>query len=373
MISKVITNGILNALKKIIIFSLIIYFVYLVRPIILYLSISLIIAIILNPLIVFLKKRLKFNNSIAAITSMSGLILLIGLLIKSFIPLLVEQARNVSLLNSAELQTSLNNIIEKYSDLYFSSDSNFINSIINSRLFSQLDLSYITELLNNIIASLGSFSVGIFTIIFITFFFIKDSEIIINKIKLLIPKRIESNVNKSVSQINDLLSRYFLALIIQITILFVLYLILLSIVGINNILIIAFLCALLNLIPYVGPLISGFLITILTLTNYSVTEAITSVLPIPIDIDFGAIIISKVMYVAIGFIIVQSIDNFIIQPVLFSKSVKSHPLEIFLVILIFGYVFGVTGLILAVPCYTIIKVVLKTVYSKNSVVKALFN
>ena len=360
MISKVITYGILNALKKIIIFSLILYFFFLIRPILIYLSISLIITIILNPLILFLKTRLKFNNSLAAITSMSGLILIIGLLIKSFIPLLVEQARNLSLLNSTELQTSVNKIIEKYSDLYFTNDSNFINSIINSKLFSQLDLSYITELLNNIIAGLGSFSIGIFTIIFITFFFLRDSEIIINKIKLLIPKGIKSNVNESISQINALLSRYFLALIIQITILFILYLILLSIVGINNILIIAFLCALLNLIPYLGPLISGFLLTILTLTNY-------------IDIDFGAIILSKVIYVVIGFVIVQAIDNFLIQPILFSKSVKSHPLEIFLVILIFGYIFGVTGLILAVPCYTVIKVILRTVYSKNLVVKSFFN
>lgn len=360
MISKVITYGILNALKKIIIFSLILYFFFLIRPILIYLSISLIITIILNPLILFLKTRLKFNNSLAAITSMSGLILIIGLLIKSFIPLLVEQARNLSLLNSTELQTSVNKIIEKYSDLYFTNDSNFINSIINSKLFSQLDLSYITELLNNIIAGLGSFSIGIFTIIFITFFFLRDSEIIIYKIKLLIPKGIKSNVNESISQINALLSRYFLALIIQITILFILYLILLSIVGINNVLIIAFLCALLNLIPYVGPLISGFLLTILTLTNY-------------IDIDFGAIILSKVIYVVIGFVIVQAIDNFLIQPILFSKSVKSHPLEIFLVILIFGYIFGVTGLILAVPCYTVIKVILRTVYSKNLVVKSFFN
>ena len=360
MVSKIITNGILNALKKIIIFSLIIYFFYLIRPILIYLSISLVITIILSPLLLFLKTRLKFNNSIAAITSMSGLILIIGLLIKSFIPLLVEQARNLSLLNSTELQSSVNNIIEKYSDLYFTNNSNFINSIVNSKLFNQIDLSYITDLLNSIIASLGSFSIGIFTIIFITFFFLKDSEIIINKIKLLIPKAMKSNVNKSISQINHLLSRYFLALIIQITILFILYLILLAIVGINNILIIAFLCALLNLIPYIGPLISGFLLTILTLTNY-------------IDIDFGSIIVSKTVYVVIGFVIVQAIDNFLIQPILFSKSVKSHPLEIFLVILVFGYIFGVTGLILAVPCYTIIKVILRTVYSKNLVVNSFFN
>ena len=106
--------------------------------------------------------------------------------------------------------------------------------------------------------------------------------------------------------------------------------------------------------------IKFFLLAILTLTNY-------------IDIDFGAIVLSKVVYVVIGFVIVQLIDNFLIQPLLFSKSVKSHPLEIFLTILIFGFLFGVTGLILAVPFYTIIKVVVRTAYSKNSTITKFLN
>ncbi|MDB4180290.1 AI-2E family transporter [Flavobacteriaceae bacterium] len=360
MISKVVTDGILGAIKKIIIFSVVLYFLYIIRPILVYISVSLVVAIILNPTISFLKNRLKFNNTFAAIASMTGLVSIILLIIKSFIPLLVEQAKNLSLLNSSELQSSVNNIIEKYSDLYFTNESSIINSFINSKLFNQLDFGYITELLNNIVSSLGSFSIGLFTIIFITFFFLKDSEIILEKLKILIPKKLKSNINNSLSQINELLSRYFIALIIQITILFVLYLILLAIVGINNIIIIAFLCALLNLIPYIGPLISGFLLAVLTLTNY-------------IDIDFGTMVLSKVVYVVIGFVIVQLIDNFLIQPLLFSKSVKSHPLEIFLTILIFGFLFGVTGLILAVPCYTIIKVVVRTAYSKNSTIIKFLN
>jgi predicted PurR-regulated permease PerM len=360
MISKVVTDGILGAIKKIIVYSIVIYFLYIIRPILVYLSISLVVTVILNPTILFLKTKLKFNNTFAAITSMTGLVSIIFLIIKSFIPLLVEQAKNLSLLNSSELQSSVNNIIEKYSDLYFTNEPSIINSFINSKLFNQLDFGYITELLNKIVSSLGSFSIGLFTIIFITFFFLKDSEIILDKLKILIPKKLKSNINSSLSQINELLSRYFIALIIQITILFVLYLILLSIVGINNIIIIAFLCALLNLIPYIGPLISGFLLSVLTLTNF-------------IDIDFGTIVLSKVVYVVIGFIIVQLIDNFLIQPLLFSKSVKSHPLEIFLTILVFGFLFGVTGLILAVPCYTIIKVVVRTACSKNSTIVKFLN
>ena len=360
MISKVVTDGILGAIKKIIVYSIVLYFLYIIRPILVYLSISLVVAVILNPTILFLKTKLKFNNTFAAITSITGLVSIIFLIIKSFIPLLVEQAKNLSLLNSSELQSSVNNIIEKYSDLYFTNESSIINSFINSKLFNQLDFGYITELLNNIVSSLGSFSIGLFTIIFITFFFLKDSEIILEKLKILIPKKLKSNINSSLSQINELLSRYFIALIIQITILFMLYLILLAIVGINNIIIIAFLCALLNLIPYIGPLISGFLLAVLTLTNY-------------IDVDFGAVVLSKVVYVVIGFVIVQLIDNFLIQPLLFSKSVKSHPLEIFLTILVFGFLFGVTGLILAVPCYTIIKVVIRTAYSKNSTITKFLN
>ncbi|MDB2355405.1 AI-2E family transporter, partial [Flavobacteriaceae bacterium] len=117
MISKVVTDGILGAIKKIIIYSIVLYFLYIIRPILVYLSVSLVIGVILNPTILFLKTKLKFNNTFAAITSMTGLVSIIFLIIKSFIPLLVEQAKNLSLLNSSELQSSVNNIIEKYSDL----------------------------------------------------------------------------------------------------------------------------------------------------------------------------------------------------------------------------------------------------------------
>ncbi|NCP90024.1 MAG: AI-2E family transporter, partial [Flavobacteriales bacterium] len=59
------------------------------------------------------------------------------------------------------------------------------------------------------------------------------------------------------------------------------------------------------------------------------------------------------------------------QPYIFSKSVKSHPLEIFLLILIAGILFGVVGLIVAIPVYTAIKVVLKEFLSDNQIVKKL--
>ena len=81
--------------------------------------------------------------------------------------------------------------------------------------------------------------------------------------------------------------------------------------------------------------------------------------------------ISTTIYVLIGFWIVQVVDNNLSQPIIFSKSVKSHPLEIFLVILIAGFISGILGMIIAVPVYTIIKVIAKEFFPENTIVKML--
>ena len=75
--------------------------------------------------------------------------------------------------------------------------------------------------------------------------------------------------------------------------------------------------------------------------------------------------------VFVGLVIGQLIDNFFSQPFIFSTSVKSHPLEIFLIIIIAGLLFGVVGMVVAVPGYTAIKVILKEFLAENPVVKKL--
>ena len=141
-------------------------------------------------------------------------------------------------------------------------------------------------------------------------------------------------------------------------ILFFIYTVALLIFGIQNALVIAFLCALLNLVPYVGPLIGGFLMLFLTMSSN-------------IDADFSTVILPKTIGVMIIFIVGQLIDNFFSQPYIFSNSVKSHPLEIFLVIIIWGLLFGIVGMIVAVPSHTALKVILKEFLSENKIVKSL--
>lgn len=174
--------------------------------------------------------------------------------------------------------------------------------------------------------------------------------------KSVLPEQHSERILNSLEKINHLLSRYFIGLLIQLFIVFILYLIVLLIFGIDNALVIAFLCAVLNIIPYIGPLIASVLAALLTMINN-------------LGADFQSEILPTTIYVLIGFWLVQVIDNNVSQPFIFSNSVNSHPLEIFLVILIAGFLFGIMGMIIAVPLYTMLKVVGKEFLPENKVVQ----
>jgi len=358
MNSNTISNGILKAVGIILAVALLLYFLYQVQSVIGYIAIAAVISLIGRPIVLFLEGKLKFSNTIAVVITM---VLLFGLfvgLIGLFIPLVMKQGQNLSLLNIEELQINIENLyieIINYFDLH---KIDVEESIKNSDLMSKIDYSLIPNFLNSVISGLGSFSIGLFSVLFISFFFLKDSRLFENSILTFVPDNKELRWKTSTTKIKDLLSRYFVGLIIQILILFIIYTIGLLIVGVENAIVIAFLCALLNLIPYVGPVIGMCLMLTLTMTSN-------------LGQSFSIIILPKTLWVLVVFAIGQLIDNFGSQPIIFSKSVKSHPLEIFLVILIAGILFGVLGLIIAVPAYTAIKVILKAFLSENKIVKKL--
>lgn len=358
MNSKTIANGILRAIAIIFGIALLLYFVYQIQSVIGYVAIAAVISLIGRPIVLFLERKLKFKNTIAVVVTMTLLLGIFIGLVGLFIPLIIKQGQNLSLLNIEELQENIENLyieIITYFDLH---QIDVEQSLKESNLLSKLDFSLIPNFLNAVISGLGSFSIGLFSVIFISFFFLKDSRLFENSILTLIPDNKESRWKTSSTKIKDLLSRYFVGLIFQILILFIIYMIGLLIIGVENPVVIAFLCALLNLIPYVGPLIGAVLMLTLTMTSN-------------LGESFSEVILPKTFWVLIVFVVGQLIDNFGSQPIIFSKSVKSHPLEIFLVILITGILFGVIGLIIAVPAYTAVKVILKAFLSENKIVKKL--
>ncbi len=335
--------------------SITLFLIFLIKAkvVIIYILISMVLTLIFSPFSSFLKSKLKFNNLFSSIASLLLLLVLVMALIRSFIPLIIEQSKNLSLLNNSELKANIESLIISVNN-YFESNSLTVYDFLSEfTLLSNIDFAFIPKLLNYIISEVGSIGVGLLSILFITFFFIKDGNEILTRINGVLPKKIRENFLSSFSKIKLLLSRYFIGISIQITVLFILYSIMLSVIGINNALVIAFLCALLNIIPYIGPLIGLVLMGLLTMTNY-------------IDPVLVKEMLSKVIYIFIGFSVVQLIDNFMIQPYIFSKSVKSHPLEVFIVIITSGVLFGIIGLIIAIPLYTSVKVIYSSYSGKET-------
>ena len=358
MDSNEIKKGIIRAVAYIIGVVLLLLFIYKIQSVILYIIIAAIISLIGLPIVSFFKTKLKFNNTLAVIVAMTTIIGLLLSLIGLLIPLVVEQGQNLSLLNIKELESSVESLYQKVIHYLSDKDIDVDKSLTTSNLFSKIDYSIIPNFLNAIIGGFGSFSIALFSIIFISFFLLIDSKLLEQGILTFVTDRNEDGTKRSINAIKNLLSRYFAGLVLQISILFVIYTAILLTFGVNNAVVIAFLCALLNLIPFIGPMIGLVLMVFLTMTSF-------------IGSDFQTVILPKTIFVMIGFLIGQLVDNFFSQPIIFSKSVKSHPLEIFLVISIAGVLFGIVGLIVAIPLYTSIKVILKEFLSNNDIVKKL--
>jgi predicted PurR-regulated permease PerM len=171
----------------------------------------------------------------------------------------------------------------------------------------------------------------------------------------LTPQRLQEKVDRVIEDTSTLLTRYFVGLAIQVSIVTVIITLGLSILGVPNAFLIGFLAGLMNLVPYVGPLVAaGATLLILLTTQFQNPEL------------WG--LVGKA---ALVFGVAQLVDNFFTQPVIFAGSVKAHPLEIFLLISIAGSLAGVAGMVLAIPAYSLLRIVAKEFFSEFKVVDSL--
>ena len=355
---SLLAKGIVQAVFYLLFIALGLYTLYLLKSLLIYLAIAAVVSLIGRPITSMLKKRLKFGESLAVISTMILLVLGLFGILSLFIPLVLQQGENLSLLDVKALEYKITRLFQEIS-IYFNWDNtNWKAWLLEKDWMNTLNLTALPEFLNALLGWVSGFTIALFSIVFISFFFLKDAQLLQSVVLVFFDPKNHKRIKKSLEKIKDLLSRYFLGLLLQISILFVLYSIVLVIFGIKNAVIIAFLCALLNLIPYVGPLIGGILMFILSMTAN-------------LEADFSTVILPKSIYVMIGFVMGQLVDNFFSQPFIFSTSVRSHPLEIFIVILGAGMLFGTVGLIVAIPTYTALKVIFKEFYAHNRIVQSL--
>lgn len=358
MEANTIAKGIVKGVLQVAGIAIICWLFLQLQSLFTYLGVAAVLTLMGRPLNKFLNKKLKLNSALA--TSLTLLVLLATLsgIISLFVPLLTQQSENLSLLDVSALERDLDALLIQLSNYFQIDNALWRQQLSADNLLQNVNFELLPELLNQILDLLGGFTIGLFSVVFILFFFLKDSNLMERMILTTISSKNENRVAKSMEKIKNLLSRYFLGIVLQISILLIIYTIVLFSFGVENAFVIAFLCALLNIIPYLGPIIGAILMLLLTMSSF-------------LGADFSSVILPKSIYVMIGFVIGQLIDNFFSQPYIFSKSVKSHPLEIFFVILAAGTLLGPVGMIVAIPVYTAIKVILKEFLSENKIVKSL--
>ena len=213
------------------------------------------------------------------------------------------------------------------------------------------DISSITSVVGSVASALGSLGIGLFSVMFIGFFFIKDEKLFRGIVGSLVPDKMEGEAISAISDIEHLLTRYFGGLLLEVlgvATLNFLGLWLIAKLGVYPALGIAFITGLLNVIPYVGPWIGAGIGVILGLVLKFSNAAVLGIMP-----NFWI----AVMTLLAIFLCTQLVDNFFFQPFIYSTSIKSSPLEIFIVLLMAGHVGGIVGMLVAIPTYTVIRVI----------------
>jgi predicted PurR-regulated permease PerM len=358
MTTKLLANGILRAVGILVLIAISLFILYKISTVIVYLIISVVFSLIAAPLVKFLKTKLKFKNTLAVATTLFLFIVFVTGFVLLFVPLIINQVDKLSLLDINSLKQNYATVLNQLTEYLASYNVNLSSLLDSSSLLKIIDFNFIPSFVNGLINIIGNFSVGLISVLFISFFILKGKAYYFESFKILLPASNKEKIITSVSKSRELLTRYFIGLMLQLLIIFILYYIVLLIFGVDNAFIIALLCAVLNIIPYVGPLIGMLFAAVLTMISN-------------LNADFSSEIVPTTIYVIIGFMIVQFIDNMISQPVIFSKSTNSHPLEIFLIILIIGSLFGIIGMIVAVPTYTVLKVIVKEFFPENTFIKLL--
>jgi len=324
------------------------------RNIVVYILVSGVFSIMGRPLVdLFCRLKFKkwiFPRSLAALLTLLIIWGVIILFFSIFIPLVTRQIDYLSTIDSEKIVQLAAGPINKLENLFRALNKDISNDLsiedyIVVKVAGVLNIAMIQNFIGSLIGILGNVMIAIFSITFITFFFLKDQKLFFESILMWAPEKYTENVRRALFSIKQLLTRYFIGIVIQSTCIMILITIGMTIAGIDfqQALVMGLIIGILNVIPYAGPWIGLAIAIIMGVASH-------------INQDFTTVVIPLVYYMIIVEAIVHLIDNIVFQPVIFSNSVRAHPLEIFIVVLAAGFAAGIPGMILGIPAYTVLRV-----------------
>ncbi len=348
----------------------ILLFCWYFRSTLIYVVLSFVLSLICRPLIKGMR-RLTVKGKCAPdwLLAVVSIFIVLGgliLVITQIIPVVVNIIRDASLFSDMHLPEG--NLIDNINGWIVSlipgltPDFDAVGPILNYLKGLTADFS-ITGVLGSVVSVVADVGVGLFAVVFISFFFVKDEGLFARIVTALTPDRIEASVADAIADIEHLLSRYFVGLIIEmaaVALVDFLGLWAVARIGFGYALGIGFIAGLLNIIPYVGPLIGEVLgVLLCVVLKYGAGVGLD------VNIWMFALIVLAVMLTA------QLIDNFVLQPLIYSSSIQSTPLEIFIVMLMAGHMGGAVGMLAAIPAYTVVRVIAGRFFYDKKIVRRL--
>jgi len=348
-----------------------VFFIFLLwyfSAIVTYILISVVLSFLGRPLVHWLSlihiKKFYLPKGISALIALIGLWALFFSFFRFLIPLLISELETLSQIDIEAVLQSIENPLTRLLQLSGNEPLEVENrplpDILIEQLSAKINFSQLPDIIAGVAGTIGELLIAFFAISFITFFFLKEKNMFREGILLIVPSELEKKVSHILNSISYLLRRYFIGLILEVFMVMMLDTLGLSLVGLefNHAVIIGFFCGLFNVIPYLGPWMgAGVGLLIGAAVN--------------INADFMSFTLPLLALMAAVFLSVQIIDNVLFQPLIYSSSVKAHPLEIFLVIMAAGSMAGIIGMFLAIPTYTIIRVIAKEFFENMKLVRKL--
>ncbi|MCD6112440.1 MAG: AI-2E family transporter [Bacteroidales bacterium] len=334
--------------------------------IIVYIIIAAILSLIGHPLVKLLDrikiKKFKFPHVLSSLITLLVIIVVSISLFSFIVPLIMSQTSSLANIDIQSIVNSLNEPINKLElflkDYGLLNNDKNIETIVKNEISVILNRISFSNIINSIVSYIGNAFVAFFAISFFTFFFLKDDHLFINGIMLITPEKYQDNIANILRSCKKLLTRYFIGICIDLTLVISLITLGVNIIGIKNAFIIGFCAGMFNFIPYVGPIIGGALAILVAITGNLDMDFYTQMLPMALKL--------------IGiFVTVNILDGVFFQPTIYANSVKAHPLEIFTVILMSSTLFGIVGMIIAIPSYTVIRIIAKEFLNKLRIVQKL--
>ncbi len=344
--------NVFKLLKGLLIFLIIILLVMYLGNLLLMMMSAYILFSMLHPLKVYIQKKLKISSS--ALSSVLALIfpsLIILMIIFYVFPVIITQLNSLTYLSYEDV---FENIIRQFP--YFETiiahlgGKKYVLKSIQDILMQVINIGIIAHWSSVLLNNFSHIMMNLLITFFITFHLLKDENIIHNILDKLVDKSYEKDISSISDHIKEILGKYFRGLLIDISIIAIVNSVILSILGIKNAVLIGLLSGILNIIPYVGPLIT-LLIGLFLGVSSNIIEG------------HYEWIGGTVLKIFTTLFVVNIIDGTVLQPYIFSNVLKAHPLEIFLVIVAAGMMGGIVWMMLIIPIYVIAKVAVKEIYA----------